>query len=75
MCGILFIIQMVCWTPYAVLVLWTVVFPPTSLNIYYTLLPPIICKIAPFLNAAAVWWNLPRIQAGYRLIKISFLTN
>ena len=45
-CGILFITQMICWTPYAILVLWTVVFPPSSLNLYYTLIPPLVCKVS-----------------------------
>ncbi|XP_023328583.1 visual pigment-like receptor peropsin isoform X2 [Eurytemora carolleeae] len=68
-CGFLFLAAMACWTPYAVLVLWTVVFPPTSLNIYYTLIPPIICKLAPGVNAVIIWRNIPRIQAGYRYLK------
>jgi len=68
-CGFLFMAQMICWSPYAILVLWTVVFPPSSLNIYYTIIPPIMCKITPVINSALVWWNIPRVQAGYRFLR------
>ena len=42
---LLFAAQITCWTPYAVLVLWTLVFAPHSLNIYLTLVPSICCKV------------------------------
>ena len=42
---LLFVAQITCWTPHAVLVLWTLVFPPHSLNIYLTLVPSICCKV------------------------------
>ena len=45
-CGLLFLVQISCWTPYAVLCLWTTILPPDTLNIYYTLLPSVCCKVA-----------------------------
>jgi len=68
-CGLLFLVQMACWTPYAVLVLYTIILPPETLNIYYTLLPSVCCKLAPVLNALLVWWNIPRVTAGYFYLK------
>ena len=44
-CGLLFLVQISCWTPYAVLCLWTTILPPETLNVYYTLLPSITCKV------------------------------
>ena len=44
-CGLLFLVQISCWTPWAVLCLWTIILPPETLNIYYTLLPAICCKV------------------------------
>jgi len=68
-CGLLFITQIACWTPYAILVLWTIILPPESLNIYYTVLPSVCCKLAPVLNALLVWWNIPRVMAAYFYLK------
>jgi len=68
-CGLLFLVQISCWTPYAVLCLWTTILPPETLNIYFTLVPSITCKLAPVLNALVVWWNVPRITAGYFYLK------
>lgn len=68
-CGLLFIVQIACWTPYAILVLWTIILPPDSLNIYYTLLPSVCCKLAPVINAMIVWWNIPRVAAAYFYLK------
>ena len=44
-CGLLFLVQVGCWTPYAVLCLWTIILPPESLNVHYTLLPSVCCKV------------------------------
>ena len=44
-CGLLFLVQIGCWTPYAVLCLWTIVLPPETLNVHYTLLPSVACKV------------------------------
>ena len=44
-CGLLFLVQISCWTPWAVLCLWTIILPPETLNIYYTLLPAVACKV------------------------------
>jgi len=60
--GVLFITQICCWTPYAVICLWTLILPPDSLNIYYTILPSVCCKLAPVLNALVVWTCIPRIS-------------
>jgi len=68
-CGLLFLVQISCWTPWAVLCLWTIILPPETLNIYYTLLPAVACKMAPVLNAMVVWWNVPRVTAGYFYLK------
>ena len=68
-CGLLFLVQISCWTPYAVLCLWTTVLPPETLNVYYTLLPSICCKLSPVLNAMVIWWNVPRITAGFFYLK------
>ena len=68
-CGLLFLVQISCWTPYAVLCLWTIVLPPETLNVYYTLLPSICCKLSPILNAMVIWWNVPRITAGFFYLK------
>ena len=65
-CGVLLLVQAVCWSPYSVLVIWTVIFPPSSLSLHWTLLPPLICKLAPLLNAAVVWQSVPRIRAAGR---------
>jgi len=62
--GVLFITQICCWTPYAVVCLWTLVLPPSSLNIYWTLLPSVCCKLAPVLNAVVVWTCIPRLPAA-----------
>ena len=43
--GLLFLVQVGCWTPYAVLCLWTIILPPESLNVHYTLLPSVCCKV------------------------------
>lgn len=67
--GLLFLVQVGCWTPYAVLCLWTIILPPESLNVHYTLLPSVCCKLAPAFNALIVWWNIPRVLAGYFYIK------
>ena len=79
-CGFLFMVQIACWTPYAILVLWTIILPPETLNIYYTMLPSICCKViicsffrllnrffklAPVLNALLVWWNISRVTSAY----------
>ena len=87
MSGLLFLVQIACWTPYAILILWTLILPPESLNIYYTLLPSVCCKVgatnlptaiatppiisqlAPVINALLVWWNIPRVTAGYFYLK------
>lgn len=69
MCGQLFLAQLVCWSPYAVLVVWTVVFPPTSLGVSWTLVPPLMCKLAPFVNAAIVWQTVPRVRAAARYLR------
>ena len=45
-CGLLFLVQIGCWTPYAVLCLWTIVLPPESLNVYYSLVPSVCCKVS-----------------------------
>ena len=44
-CGLLFLVQVFCWSPYAVLCLWTTVLPPETLNVHYTLLPSVCCKV------------------------------
>ena len=44
-CGLLLVVQLGCWTPYAVLCLWTIVWPPESLNVHYTQLPSVCCKV------------------------------
>jgi len=67
--GLLFLIQISCWTPYAVLCLWTTILPPETLNVYYTLLPSICCKLCPILNALVIWWNVPRVTAGFFYLK------
>jgi len=64
MVGCLLIAELVCWTPYAILVLWTVVFPPTTLNVYYTLIPSIFAKISPFVGAVIIWWCVPRVVSA-----------
>ena len=45
-CGLLFLVQISCWTPYSVLCLWTTVLPPETLNVYFTLIPSIACKVS-----------------------------
>jgi hypothetical protein len=67
MCGLLLVVQAVCWSPYSVLVIWTLIFPPSDISTHWTLLPPLMCKLAPFLNAAVIWQTLPRIRAAVRL--------
>ena len=67
--GLLFLIQISCWTPYAILCLWTTILPPETLNVYYTLLPSICCKLCPILNALVIWWNVPRYFLKYSSIK------
>ena len=77
-------VQIACWTPYAILVLWTIILPPETLNIHYTMLPSICCKViiwlflrllkllfqlAPVLNALLVWWNIPRVTSAYFYLK------
>ena len=44
-CGLLFLVQISCWTPYSVLCLWTTILPPETLNVYFTLIPSIACKV------------------------------
>ena len=70
MCWMLFVGTLVCWGPYAVLVIWTVILPPTSLGLSWTLIPPLVCKLAPFLNAAIVWHSVPRVRAAARSVYI-----
>ena len=45
-CGLLFLVQISCWTPYSVLCLWTTILPPETLNVYFTLIPSIACKVS-----------------------------
>ena len=42
---ILVLVQISCWTPYSVLCLWTTILPPETLNVYFTLIPSIACKV------------------------------
>jgi len=66
--GYLLIAELVCWTPYSVLVLWTVVFPPSTINVYYTFIPSVFAKISPFVGAVMVWGFVPRVNAACRYV-------
>ena len=54
-CGLLFLVQIGCWTPYAVLCLWTIVLPPESLNVYYSLVPSVCCKVSDNNLQTRLW--------------------
>jgi hypothetical protein len=38
-------VQIVCWTPFAILCIWTTIFNADTLNIYFTLSAPLIAKV------------------------------
>jgi len=63
-CFLLLAVQLLCWSPYACLVLYSLIFPPSSINIYLTIIPSLACKVAPILNSLVVWKFLPRLSEG-----------
>ena len=62
--------QITCWTPYAVLVLWTLVFPPHSLNTYLTLVPSICCKVCHIHHRFPVTSLLPAVSHTELLVNM-----
>jgi hypothetical protein len=65
-CCLLLVVQVVCWSQHAVLILWTVLCPPSTLNLYYTLIPPLVNMSSPLANAVIIWQYLRQLQKAYR---------
>jgi len=57
------------WMPYAILCLYTVIFDPSTLNVYLTYAPSLIAKCAPFLNGICLQIFIPRQGKAIKYLK------
>jgi len=62
-----------CWSPYALMCLYTAVFDPSTINIYVTLIPTFAAKCAPLLNGCLVFAYIPRMQKGLQYLRVGGL--
>lgn len=69
--GLGFVVITFAWGPVTLLCFYSLLAGAKDLNIYMTMIPPIMAKFAPLMNSTAVIFTMPRISAAFHWWKNS----
>ncbi|NP_001301037.1 visual pigment-like receptor peropsin [Limulus polyphemus] len=64
MCLVIVITFVVSWSPYAIVCLWTVFKPPSTVPSVLTLIPPLFAKASTVFNPIIYYLTNPRLRMG-----------